>query len=182
MRPVSARWYCGEIAYISAAVSSACQPRATARPEPCSAGAGLARWTNEPDAPIRRHTTGMGQVIRHLTAAILAVAIPASLGLWGPARVVATTLGPRSATLIAMAESDATPPVTLPPVVRLLKDATAVASAVPVTISWPAATDTGTGVATYELRRRFDGGAWAAVALPTALAMRVWQDLPPTRA
>ena len=112
-----------------------------------------------PDAPIRRHATGMAKSIRRATAALLAVAHPCVAWVWSPARAVATTWAPRSATAIVTAEPDTSPPVTFPPIIRLARNGSAAASDVPVTIGWPAATDLGTGVATYELRRRFDGGA-----------------------
>ena len=53
---------------------------------------------------------------------------------------------------------------------------------VPVTVSWTAATDIGTGVVRYELRRRLDGGDWQDVALPAPTSRSIAQTLPTTRA
>ncbi len=172
---------------------------------------------------------------KRASAAFLAVAILASLGLWSPAPAAPAELRPQSpaaratttvpvagtatdtvggvwrsagtlasnglfravegadATVTAMVGSrsaaatvtvvpDTYPPQAFPPIVRLRKSATATTSSVPVTISWPAATDIGTGVAAYELRRRLDGEAWEDVTLPSAVATSVAQDLPPGRA
>jgi hypothetical protein len=94
---------------------------------------------------------------------------------------VTATVGPRSATATVTVVPDTSPPLAFPPIIRLRKT-TASASAVPVTISWTAATDIGTGVARYELRRRLDGGAWADVGLPSAAATSISQGLPPGRA
>jgi phosphodiester glycosidase/calcineurin-like phosphoesterase family protein len=95
---------------------------------------------------------------------------------------VTATVGLRSATATVTVVPDTSPPRSFPPIIRLRKSAAAAASSVPVTISWPAATDIGTGVARYDLRRRLDGGAWADVSLPTAGATSVGQSLPPGRA
>jgi hypothetical protein len=123
----------------------------------------------------------MGHMTRRVIAAQLAVAILAPLWPWSPALAIPTTVGERAGTAI-VTEPDTSAPVAFPPITRLAKNGTAAASAVPVTISWPAATDVGSGVATYELRRRFDGGAWLAVELPTAAARSIAQGLPPMRA
>jgi len=64
-------------------------------------------------------------------------------------------------------------PVAARPVARLLQGATARAGVVPMTLGWSAATDTGTGVVRYELRRRVDGGPWTAVALPSPRTRRI---------
>ena len=92
---------------------------------------------------------------------------------------VTGTVGSRSATATVAVDPDTFAPQAFPPVTRLRRGATVDAGSVRVTISWPAATDIGTGVATYELRRRFDGGAWVAVALPTPTLPSISQGLPP---
>ena len=85
-----------------------------------------------------------------------------------------------SATVTVMPDTYA--PQAAPPVTRLRRGATVDAGSVPVTVSWAAATDVGTGVATYELRRRLDGGAWEDVALSTPTTRSISQVLPPGRA
>lgn len=124
-----------------------------------------------------------GLLIKRASAALLAVSILASLGPWSPAlRADAGTVGPGPATATVTVVPDTSAPLAFPPTIRLQKSAAATATAVPVKISWPAATDLGTGVATYELQRRLDGGAWVDVALPTAGATSTAQDLPARRA
>ena len=94
----------------------------------------------------------------------------------GTARVTAAArglTGTSEMTIIA----DTFPPVAADPDLRLRRGTVGVGS-VPVTISWAAATDIGTGVAGYELRRRFSGGPWSDVALPSLLARSVKQRLP----
>ncbi len=48
-------------------------------------------------------------------------------------------------------------------------------TSIPVTVSWGAATDAGSGIGAYRLLRRVNGGAWAAVPLgsPTARSVTV---------
>ena len=66
--------------------------------------------------------------------------------------------------------ADTFAPVAADPDLRLRRGGTVEAGSVPVTISWAAATDVGTGVAGYELRRRFSGEPWTDVALPSLTA------------
>ena len=95
---------------------------------------------------------------------------------------VAVTGLERSAAGTVTAEPDVDPPDAFPPQVRLRRGATVDAGAVPVTIDWPEATDIGTGVAKYEIRRRLDGGAWVDVPLPTPTTRSMSLGLPPGRA
>ena len=77
---------------------------------------------------------------------------------------------------------DTYPPQASAPVVRLRRGGTVNPGVVPMTVSWAAATDIGTGVVRYELRRRLDGGDWQDVALPAATSRSIAQTLPTTRA
>jgi hypothetical protein len=95
---------------------------------------------------------------------------------------VTGTVGWLSASAIVTVEPDTYAPQASTPVTRLRRGATVDAGSVPVTVSWAAATDVGTGVAAYELRRRLDGGAWEGVALPTPTTRSISQGLPPERA
>ncbi|MFL5677760.1 MAG: phosphodiester glycosidase family protein, partial [Chloroflexota bacterium] len=76
---------------------------------------------------------------------------------------------------------DTTPPVPAAPVVRIQRGATVPPDGVPVTIGW-GATDTGSGVASYGLRRRLDGIAWQDVGLPSPTTRSIARLLPLTRA
>ena len=105
-------------------------------------------------------------------AGLLALALLAPIASPVPARAVT------SATL----EPDTQAPESFPPVTRLQRDGTVGAGSVPVTISWPEATDLGTGVAAYQLQRRLDGGVWVDVALPDPTTRSVAQALPTGRA
>ena len=99
----------------------------------------------------------------------------------GDSTVTGTVVGLVASATVTV-EPDTYAPQALPPVTRLRRGATVDAGSVPVTVSWLAATDVGTGVATYELRRRLDGGAWEDVALPTPTTRILSQGLPPGRA
>jgi hypothetical protein len=65
--------------------------------------------------------------------------------------------------------SDPSAPVAKPPVVTL-PVGRGLGTVVPVTVTWDAASDEGSGVASYELQRSVDGHAWATMptASPTA--------------
>jgi len=99
----------------------------------------------------------------------------------GDATITATT-GPFSASATASVVADTFPPLASAPVVRLRRSAIVNADAVPVTVSWAAATDVGTGVVRYDLRRRLDGGDWQDVGLATPTSRSIVQSLPTTRA
>ncbi len=94
---------------------------------------------------------------------------------------VTATMGEDSASAVVDVVPDTSAPVALRPVTRL-QHTTVGADSVPVAISWPAATDIGTGVAAYELRRQLDGAGWVDVALPTPTTRTVSQLLPTSRA
>ena len=94
---------------------------------------------------------------------------------------VTGTVGWLAGSATVTVEPDTYAPQASPPVTRLRRGATVDADSVPITISWAAATDVGTGVAAYELRWRLDGGAWVDVALPTPTTRSISQGLPPAR-
>ncbi len=99
----------------------------------------------------------------------------------GAATVTATAGGVSGAAALTVV-ADTYPPKASAPVVRLHRGATVNPGLVPVTVSWAAATDIGTGVVSYELRWRLDGGDWQDVALPAATSRSIAQTLPTTRA
>jgi len=74
--------------------------------------------------------------------------------------------------------ADATPPVAGAPVAAPLLGGT-VSTYSPFTVSWPAATDAGSGIASYQLRESVDGGSWQTVTLPSATARSVSSGLRP---
>ena len=122
-------------------------------------------------------------MVKRTSAALLAVSILATLGPWSPTLAASpATAGQRSRTATVTLEPDSSPPLMFPPIIRLQKSATASASAVPVTVSWPPATETGSGVAAYEIQRRLDGGAWADIVLPSPTTRSISQDVPRMRA
>lgn len=84
----------------------------------------------------------------------------------GVATALATTQGIGGRSSLTTVPDTFAPAVTRP-TTRLLVDAGVTPTIVPVRISWPAATDVGSGVASYELRRRVDGGSWESVSLAT---------------
>jgi hypothetical protein len=96
----------------------------------------------------------------------------------GSATVTAAARGLTGASDMAIV-ADTFPPVAVDPDLRLRRGGTVEAGSIPVTVSWAAASDIGTGVAGYELRRRFSGGPWTDVALPSLTARSVRQRLPP---
>jgi hypothetical protein len=95
---------------------------------------------------------------------------------------VTATVSTHSTDATVTVDPDTSAPQPSPPIARMDRGATVGTSAVQMTVSWPAATDIGSGVAKYELRRRLDGGAWADVTLPSAGSRSVGQSLPPVRA
>lgn len=69
-----------------------------------------------------------------------------------------TIIGTSSAVTV----SDTVPPVVVAPTMNLRTGQPVTSASVPVTLTWPAATETGSGVARYELAKSADGGAtWA---------------------
>ncbi|HET9851604.1 MAG TPA: hypothetical protein VFP56_03745, partial [Candidatus Limnocylindrales bacterium] len=69
---------------------------------------------------------------------------------------------------------DLYPPNTTKPVERLTPGATG--PLLPVSITW-VGTDTGWGIASYQLQRSLDGAAWTGVSLPSAKATTIIQQL-----
>ena len=90
--------------------------------------------------------------------------------------------GPASGQATVTVVPDTFPPTAAPPITALRRGATVDAGSVPLTISWAAADEIGTGVAAYELRRKLDGGAWVDVALPSPTSQSISQGVPPGRA
>jgi hypothetical protein len=82
--------------------------------------------------------------------------------------------------LATLAAGDAAPPDVTAPVATLRRTASASAGALPMTVSWPAATDAGAGVAAYELEQRVGAQPWTPVALATPLSRSVNVLLPPS--
>lgn len=99
----------------------------------------------------------------------------------GAATVTATAGGVSGAAVLTVV-ADTYLPKASAPVVRLRRGATVDEGVVPVTVSWAAATDTGTGVVSYGLRRRLDGGDWEDIVLPAATSRSIAQTLPVNRA
>ncbi|HYI20994.1 MAG TPA: metallophosphoesterase [Candidatus Limnocylindrales bacterium] len=73
----------------------------------------------------------------------------------------------------------AAPPSAKPPEVQLLAPGALTAVAVPLNISWPAATPAGSPIYRYQLQRSAEGGAWLSVGLPSRLSTNVTLKLPP---
>jgi len=99
----------------------------------------------------------------------------------GAATVTATADGVSGAAALTVV-SDTYLPKASAPVVRLRRGATVDEGVVPVTVGWATATDVGTGVVSYGLRRRLDGGDWEDVVLPAATSRSIAQTLPVNRA
>ena len=75
------------------------------------------------------------------------------------------------ATFVARLDDDVTPPAAPSSIGQAFWAGHAVGVAsVPLTISWGATTDAGSGLAAYQLERRIGTGGWTAVASPTALS------------
>jgi hypothetical protein len=81
---------------------------------------------------------------------------------------------------ISATPTDTTPPVSTAPVASIVLHSTLGTTTVPVTVAW-SATDSGSGVASYQLQESLDGGVtWTAVTLPTALTASVTRNLTPS--
>lgn len=75
---------------------------------------------------------------------------------------------------------DSVAPVAQAPVHSLVSGSALGTSTVPVTVTWPAATDSGSGLARYVLQRSTNGGStWVGVTLPSALATTATVALSP---
>jgi hypothetical protein len=99
----------------------------------------------------------------------------------GDGSVTAQARGVVASVLVTVAP-DTFAPVASAPAVGLSVGRTIGAAGVPVLVTWPAATDFGTGVATYELQSSTDGGAWTPVAIPSPTGLSVTATLPRNRA
>ena len=97
----------------------------------------------------------------------------------GTAQVLATANGVTGSAAINVL-LDTTAPVTQPPRVTL-PTGRGIGTGVPVSIAWNAATDVGSGVASYELQRSVDGGAWVTMPKATALSRSTILTMPRNR-
>jgi hypothetical protein len=98
----------------------------------------------------------------------------------GTAQVVATSNGVTgTAPLTVLADTDA--PVSTPPRVSLPVGRGIGTGGVPVTVAWDAATDIGSGVASYELQRSVDGHAWTTMPKASPAARTASLTLPRNR-
>jgi subtilisin len=95
------------------------------------------------------------------TSASVSISVPASMAPGAYPVTVVATEGPRvrSATTTVLIEGD--PPTAFPPnLVPAYKAALAGDTAAPVRVAWPAATDTTSHIAAYELEASVDNGPW----------------------
>ena len=101
----------------------------------------------------------------------------------GAASITVSAIGLEAQLPITVEPDTVAPVVEGTPISRLTAQTTLTTRAVPLTVSWPAATDRGTGVARYEVQRSADGGGtWSAVKLdaptkPRAIVYVVPGDL-----
>ncbi len=97
----------------------------------------------------------------------------------GSAQVVVTASGVSGTATITVLD-DTTAPVALPARVTLPTDS-AIGSGVSVKIAWDAATETGSGVASYELQRSVDGHPWATMPKASPAARSTILTMPRNR-
>ncbi len=84
----------------------------------------------------------------------------------GADTIVASAIGLTAQLAVTVQPDTVAPEIAGTPVSRLTAQTSLTAKAVPLTVTWPAATDRGTGVASYEVQRSTDGGAsWSGVTL-----------------
>jgi hypothetical protein len=97
----------------------------------------------------------------------------------GTGQVVATANGVSgTAPITVLADTtapDANPPGATLPVGR------SIGSGAPATVAWDAASDVGSGVASYELQRSIDGRAWTTISIASPLATSAVLALPRNR-
>ncbi len=93
--------------------------------------------------------------------------------------VVRAAVGGHAGTATITVVPDTIAPVGKAPATRLQTGGTVTSSTVPVAVSWPAATDVGSGVGGYELAQRLGAGSWTAVRLPSPTARSVVVRLAP---
>ncbi len=89
----------------------------------------------------------------------------------GSGQAVATAGGVLGSVPITVL-SDTSAPVAKAPNLSL-PAGRSIGSGVPVTVAWDAATDEGSGVASYELQRSIDGRAWTTITIATPLTRSV---------
>jgi hypothetical protein len=97
----------------------------------------------------------------------------------GTAQVLATANGVTGSAAINVL-LDTTAPVTQPPRVTL-PTGRGIGTGIPVAIAWNAATDVGSGVASYELQRSVDGAAWVTMPKASALSRSTILTMPRNR-
>ena len=97
----------------------------------------------------------------------------------GTGQVVATANGVTGTAAITIL-ADTSAPVASPPRTTL-PEGRGIGSGVPVTIAWDAATDEGSGVASYELQRSVDGQAWTTMPKASPAARSTILTLPRNR-
>lgn len=88
----------------------------------------------------------------------------------GAASLAVSAIGLSAQLPVTVQPDTVAPVVGGTPISRLTAQTTLTSKAVPLAVTWPAATDRGTGVARYEVQRSADGGStWSAVkmAVPT---------------
>ncbi len=84
----------------------------------------------------------------------------------GTATITATAIGLTAQLAVNVLPDTIPPAIDGTPVSRLTAQTTLTAKAVPLTVTWPAATDRGIGVASYEVQLSADGGSsWKGVKL-----------------
>ncbi len=99
-----------------------------------------------------------------------AAAVPGSATI---SASVATPAGALPGVAAITVVPDTIAPVAQKPIVRITKGATLSSSSAVVSVSWSAATDVGTGVASYALDERVGTGDWTPVPLATPLSRSV---------
>lgn len=97
----------------------------------------------------------------------------------GTGQVVLAANGVASSASITVLD-DTTAPVAAPPKVGLPVNS-AIGTGVTVTVAWDAATDTGSGAASYELQRSVNGKAWATMPKASAAARSTTLTMPRDR-
>jgi hypothetical protein len=97
----------------------------------------------------------------------------------GAGQVIATANGVSGFAAITVL-SDTAAPVAKPPVASL-PAGSGLTSGVPVTITWDAASDDGSGVASYELQRSVDGKPWATMPKASPVARSTTLTMPRNR-
>jgi hypothetical protein len=105
------------------------------------------------------------------------VATAAGTGASGSVGASAAVTGTAPITVLA----DTTAPVARPPKVTLPVGRGIGTGGVPVIVSWDAATDVGSGVASYELQRSVDGHAWTTMPKASPAARTTSLTLPRNR-